>query len=319
MMKVLIVASGNSSNFSFERHQPFIHEQLQSIKKIDCTILFKVFLIQKNGIRGYLSYRKKLIDEIRSYNPDLIHAHYGLSGLLANLQRKVPVITTYHGSDIHSKGFLLQLSKICMNLSAFNIFVNQRLYEISGYKKNNYVIQPCGTDLSNFYILSRFDARQSLGWKQDERYVLFAGAFENQVKNSSLAKNAVSFLKKCHLIELKGYDRPEVNVLMNACDCLLMTSDREASPMVIKEAMLCGCPIVSVDVGDVKEVIAETKGCFMVDRNPELIASTLWQAFDFEGKTDGRDRIIQLGLELSVVARRIQAIYKEVGKTRNQD
>lgn len=309
-MKVLIVASNTTGRFS-----PFVQEQVKSLSRLG--IEFDYYGISEKGIIGYLKCRRSLINKIEAYKPNLIHAHYGLSGLLANLQRKVPVITTFHGSDVHSKGFLLQLSKICIRLSAFNIFVSKSIYQISGYKKKNYIIQPCGADVNNFNLFPKQEVRQKLGWQQSGKYILFAGAFENAVKNSALAKKAVSLLNDCQLIELKGYNRVEVNVLMNACDCLLMTSDREASPMVVKEAMLCGCPIVSVDVGDVKEVISETEGCSIVEREPQAIANKLLQAFAFKGKTDGRDRVIQLGLELSVVAKRIQAIYNEVGKTRN--
>lgn len=309
-MKVLIVASNTTGSFS-----PFVQEQVKSLSRLG--IEFDYYGISAKGIIGYLKCRRSLIQKIEVYKPNLIHAHYGLSGLLANLQTQVPVITTFHGSDIHSRGFLLQLSRICMQLSAFNIFVSKRIYQISGYKKKNYIVQPCGTDINNFNILSKQEARQNLGWQQNDKYILFAGAFENAVKNSELAKKAVSLLNDCRLIELKGYDRAEMNVLMNACDCLLMTSDREASPMVIKEAMLCGCPIVSVNVGDVKEMISETEGCFITDRAPQAIADKLLQAFAFKGKTDGRDKVIQLGLELSVVAKRIQVIYNEVGKIRN--
>lgn len=306
-MRILIVASNTTGRFS-----PFVQEQVKSLSLLG--VEFDYFGISKKGMVGYLKCRSSLIRKIEQYKPDIIHAHYGLSGLLANSQRKIPVITTFHGSDIHSKGFLLLLSRVCMHLSAFNIFVSQRIYKESGYAKKNYVIQPCGTDISTFCTLSQLDARQSLGWNQDEKYVLFAGAFENQVKNSALAQKAVSLVNGCRLIELKGYDRTEVNLLMNACDCFLMTSDREASPMVIKEAMLCGCPIVSVDVGDVKEVVSGIEGCYIVDRDPEVIANKLFQVFAFKGKTIGRDRIIQLGLELSVVAGRIQIIYNGINK-----
>lgn len=306
-MRILIVASNTTGRFS-----PFVQEQVKSLSLPG--VEFDYFGISQKGMMGYLKCRSTLMRKIEQYKPDIIHAHYGLSGLLANLQRQIPVITTFHGSDIHSKGFLLLLSRVCMRLSAFNIFVSTRIYKESGYPKKNYIIQPCGTDIRTFCTLSWCDARRSLGWSQDEKYVLFAGAFENQVKNSTLAQKAVSLVNGCRLIELKGYSRTEVNLLMNACDCLLMTSDREASPMVIKEAMLCGCPIVSVDVGDVKEMVSGIEGCYMADRNPGDIANKLFQAFAFKGKTAGRDRIIQLGLELSVVAGRIQTVYNKVNK-----
>jgi hypothetical protein len=39
---------------------------------------------------------------ILSFQPDLIHAHFGLSGLFANLQFLKPVVTTFHGSDVQT-------------------------------------------------------------------------------------------------------------------------------------------------------------------------------------------------------------------------
>ncbi len=306
-MKVLIVASHTTGNFS-----PFVMEQVESLSKLG--IEFDYFGISKKGITGYLQSYRSLMQKVQQCNPDLIHAHYGLSGLLANFQRKVPVITTFHGSDIHSKGLLQLLSKICMHLSAFNIFVSKRIYEMAKYEKNNYEILPCGTDIKTFFECPQDEARKILGWEQEAKSVLFAGAFANKVKNYALAHEAVLRINGCRLIELKGYDRLTVNLLMNACDCLLMTSEREASPMVIKEAMVCGCPIVSVDVGDVKEVILGTENCFIARKEPKDIANKLSQVLACKERTDGRKRIIQLGLELSVVAQRIQAIYNDVSK-----
>lgn len=306
-MKILIVASYNCGEYS-----PFVLEQAESTNELNIQIDY--FPVIGKGFRGYLSNRKKLLKKIGEYRPDVIHAHYGLSGLLANLQRGVPVVTTFHGSDIHSGGILLLLSKICMYLSAFNIFVSRRIYETAKYKKSNYVILPCGTDTHTFFELPKDEARNALGWEQGGKYVLFAGAFENKVKNYTLAQKAVALANGCQLIELKGYNRTQVNLLMNACDCLLMTSEREASPMVIKEAMLCGCPIVSVDVGDVKDMISGTDGCFIACREPADIADKLLRIFELRERTDGRNRIIQSGLDLSDIARRIQTVYEDVCK-----
>lgn len=114
-MKILIVASYNCGEYS-----PFVLEQAESTNELNIQIDY--FPVIGKGFRGYLSNRKKLLKKIGEYRPDVIHAHYGLSGLLANLQRGVPVVTTFHGSDIHSGGILLLLSKICMRLSAFVIF-----------------------------------------------------------------------------------------------------------------------------------------------------------------------------------------------------
>ena len=308
-MKVLIVASYNTNRYS-----PFVTEQVNSLIQ-GGGIEADYFGIQGKGFIGYILCRKRLVKKIKEYKPNLIHAHYGLSGLLANLQRRIPVITTFHGSDIHSRGYLLMLSKLCMKLSRYNIFVNNELYRISKYKRKNYAIQPCGVDLKIFHSIEKKEARKILGWSEHIKYVLFAGAFDNTIKNYPLAQKSVFLQKYCKLIELKGYNREEVNLLINACDCLLMTSHREASPMVIKEAMICGCPIVSVDVGDVKEIVTGVEGCYIVKRNENDIADKLNQVFSFNERHNGCEKIIQLGLENIIVAKKVENIYNKILRT----
>jgi glycosyltransferase involved in cell wall biosynthesis len=92
-----------------------------------------------------------------------------------------------------------------------------------------------------------------------------------------------------------------------------MTSKTEGSPQVIKEAMACGCPIVSVDVGDVAERTSGVEGCYVVSsREPAAIAKALQQALAFSGKTNGRKRILEMGLSNTQVAERLMAIYKQL-------
>ena len=245
-MRKLVVASFNKGRFA-----PFIVEQTKALKKRGCEVDF--FGLQGKGLSGYLQNLPQLKQKIRELKPDVIHAHYGLSGLFANLQRRVPVVTTYHGSDINDKK-VLPLSKMAIGLSAWNIFVSRKTLERI-HPKRKYTLLPCGVDLSEVQLASRIEARQKMGLAQDKQYILFAGAFDNTVKNALLAKEAMTLLpdKQVELLELKGYTRAEVTLLMCAANALLMTSFNEGSPQVIKEALSCGCPIVSVDVWDVKE------------------------------------------------------------------
>ena len=304
-MKVLIVANHNSGKFS-----PFIVEQAETLNRTG--IIVETYGIVGKGIWGYLKNNFYIRRKIQSFQPDLIHAHYGLSGLCANLQRGVPVITTYHGSDIHIGGWVLKLSRLAMRLSAYNIFVSKKMMEMSGYRKSNACVQSCGLDLDVIKEIPKAMAREALGLDINERIGLFSGSFDNRIKNYPLAKAAVEKLQDVHLMELKGYSRQEVNLLMNACDFQLTTSFRESGPLVVKEAMACGTPVVSVDVGDVKEIFGDTDGCYIAERNPDDIAAKIRLALSFKGKTTGRQRIIDLGLSNDLVAKRLIAIYEEV-------
>ena len=271
------------------------------------------FGLQGKGLRGYLKNLPLLKRKVEEFRPDVVHAHYGLSGLFANLQRRVPVVTTYHGSDINDKK-ALPFSQLAMQLSAWNVFVSKKTLEIARPKKK-YILLPCGIDVSDLQLTEKSDARQKMNLLAGKKYVLFAGAFDNAVKNARLAKETVALLQddQVELLELKGYKREEVTMLMCAADAFLMTSQMEGSPQVVKEAMACGCPIVSVDVGDVKERVEGVKGCFVSDtRNPEDLANLLAKAFEFVDKTDGRKKIVADGLDNRFVAEKLLEIYHKV-------
>lgn len=303
---------------------PFIIEQykaLQSVGTLESKALdaahsdaerleVELFPLKENYLKQWKALRKK----IRERKPDVIHAHYGLTCLVANMvTREVPVVSTYHGSDInHPK--VRMLSKIAIGLSAWNIFVSKRNMSLAGATDGEKCsIVSCGISLSEEQLQSRTEARNALGWKADEKKVLFAGAFDNAVKDPELAKAAVALLEGVEIIELKGYSREEVNRLMCAANCLLMTSKTEGSPQVTKEAMACGCPIVSVDVGDVAERTEGVSGCFVVkSREPRDIAEALKKALTFNGRTNGREKILEAGLTNEQVAKRIIAIYEDI-------
>lgn len=340
-MKILIVASYNKKRFA-----PFIVEQANVLKDVGCQIEW--FGVQGKGLVGYLRELPRLRKQINSFCPDVVHAHYGLSCLLANLAtRKVPVVSTYHGSDINVQK-ILRFSKIAMRLSAHNIFVSKRnvnialrlcanssndLKDVRDLKDGaagKYTLLPCGVNLTDDQLLSRSEARKILGIDEQAQIILFAGAFDNHVKDAPLAKEAVEQYLNANsnkvlkdlkdlnnsalcLLELRGYNREQVNHLMCAANCLLMTSKTEGSPQVIKEAMACGCPIVSVDVGDVAERVSGIEGCYVVpSREPKDIAVALQKAIAFQGKTSGRERIIEMGLSNEQIAKRLVEIYDAI-------
>ena len=324
-MKILIVGNNKLGHFA-----PFVKEQAHALQLQGCDVVF--FGVQGKGIIGYLRCLPALKRAIKQHQPDLIHAHYGLSGLLANLQRHVPIVTTYHGSDINVP-VVRRFSKIAMRLSAHNIFVSQRNVTLAlspnsliTYRlKKRYTLLPCGVNIPQPWSEMQTQRMEQLTlnqWVQEKlnagvEHVLFAGAFNNAVKDPELAKAAIHELEskgvKVELIELKGFNRDQVNALMYNCDALLMTSKTEGSPQVIKEAMACGCPIVSVDVGDVAERVEGVDGCYVVSsREPKDIAEALQQALAFPGKTNGRQRIIEMGLSNEQVAERLMAIYKQL-------
>ena len=97
---------------------------------------------------------------------------------------------------------------------------------------------------------------------------------------------------------------------MNAADVLILCSDTEGSPVVIKEAMACNLPIVSTAVGDVPAVIQHVEGCYLAEQNTEDLADKLELALARDRRTDGRQAIQHL--QTQGEARTILALYERV-------
>ena len=302
-MKILILCSKNSGRIA-----PFITDQVEALQK--AGVVCEYFTVEGKGVKGYLRNFIPMMRKIREFQPDIIHAHYGLSGLLANLQRKVPVVTTYHGSDINNPK-VLRYSKVSIILSAWNIFVSDKNIQLAGVKGKISLI-PCGVDTDIFRPLERKPVREKLNFGDRDKIVLFAGAFDNPVKNPELAKEALAKVPDARLMELKGYSRTQVAELMNAADVCLMTSHTEGSPQFIKEAMACNCPIVSVDVGDVKEVIEGVEGCHIADKNAMDVALKIEQVLIENKRTNGYEKIKNSGFEAAVVTEKIKNVYQNI-------
>lgn len=319
-MKILIVASDKGGRFS-----PFVEEQKDAL--IKAGLIVASYAHTAHGIKNYIREIKHLRRYIMNEHPDVIHAHFGLTGLMATIAvigLYVPVVVTYHGCDINATKNR-PLSRIAMRLSAWNIFVSHRQI-VTAYgterkikSNNNWSIIPCGLDINTFnpahvnddWFDSKFVSKS---------YVLFAGRYADMVKNAALAKRVIDVYNEIHpehlveMIELCGYSRSEVVTLMSRCNTLLLTSIREGSPQVIKEAMACGCPIVSVDVGDVAERVSGVEGCWIASSSdPQELAKLLECSLAF-GRTAGRDKLLRDGLDNVQIAEKLIDIYKKVKK-----
>ena len=257
-LRILVVYSQNSGKI-----MPFVVEQVEDLKTKGCDVDF--FPIIGKGMVGYLKNRRRLLLKIKEFKPDVLHAHFGLSGLLANLQRKIPVVSTYHGCDINT--FKLRIfSLFSIIFSKYNIFVSQKQVEkVKWLLNKKYQILPCGINLKDFYLEDKNDARIKMGLSVKGFYILFSSSFDRKEKNPMFAKNIIARIPDAELIELKGYSREEVKSLMNACDVGLMTSIREGSPMFVKEMLACRKPVVSTNVGDVEDMIGNIEGCYIID------------------------------------------------------
>ena len=298
---------------------PFVKEQGESLRAAGCEVDF--FLVKGNYIKAVGALKEK----IREFKPDIVHAHYGLSAITAELQGLVPVVTTFHNGETHS--WYINFITSLMSLRAKHvIYVAPHIRDLVYFKARNYSIIPCGVSLEDCFLIDKAQARKQLGWSDDKKYIMFGGAFSNTRKNYALLKKAVELLDDdIECIEMRGLSRKDCVLRMNACDLFALPTKNEGSPQALKEAMACNCPIVATDVADIKHLLGDLPGHYILpnkrgnsaywvgdDHSAEELAALIQQALAFNGRTKGRDRIIELGYTNDLVAKKIIEIYGNI-------
>lgn len=312
-MRVLFVCSGNRLGTV----SPIIKSQGNSLEKYGCKVEY--FLIREKGFRGYLKSIPMLRRFIKKKHVDLIHAHYSLSAFVATLAlTRIPIVVSLMGSDIHLGKLNELLIKIFYKWSWESLIVKSKAMGKKLNIKNIHII-PNGVNLQLFKELNKNECRKYLNYDQNGKYILFLANPDRREKNVQLAKEALKRLNKSEIIFkiVHGIDQQKIPIYLNSANILLLTSLWEGSPNVIKEAMACNCPIVATDVGDIKWVLGNTEGCYIANFDPEDLSRKIELALKFselKGKTDGRKRIIELGLDSDTIAKKIINIYKKAMK-----
>ena len=301
----------------------FVRTQVESLRQegVEVCVLHLSGRFRKwNYPKAAFQLRRRLAND----SIDLIHAHIGLAGMVARTQWKVPVVVTFHGSDLlglinerGKEGFFSPLvagaGKILARHVDAAIVQNGKMAALLGSRPNVFVIS-CEIDLKTFQPTEKREARAALGLQQDRRYLLFAANPQIAVKRFPLAQAVADELKRrdpsIELLVLYKEPQNRLALFMSACDALLFTSYQEGSPNIIKQAMACGLPIVSTDVGDVREVIADTKGCHVCDAGVESFVKWLELILAGRARTNGREKVQHLARPF--VAHNIIRVYKHV-------
>lgn len=321
-MKVLFVSSGKGiSGIS-----SFIQAQGESIKAAGVELDY--FPIDHHGVKGYLKKAWELKKYLRHHKYDILHAHYGLSALVALLARKNErIVVSFMGDDIvGSNRTDGSLTKSSLWLSRLNTFLAKRFFVHSIVKSEEMLLKlkiqnismiPNGVDLVRFKPKNKLEARANLGISLKSKIVIFVSDPKRAEKNFPLAKKAVQLLNDLNIKLIPIFNQSHVKLVeyYNAADLIILTSFHEGSPNVIKEAMACNCPIVSTLVGDVKWVLGQTQGCFLTSFFPEDVADKVKLSLEFsekQGRTEGRERIIELGMDSETIAKRIINVYEKV-------
>ena len=270
---------------------------------------------------------RELRIQVTRFRPDLLVAYYGtmVGAVTRSAAGGIPFVITFRGSDLlgsSNPGWKWQLrDRLGRFLSlwaasgARQIVVNgSGLYQSLpvGLRAKTHNL-PNGINTEIFSPIPRDLARRQLGWPVEEKVILFnAGVGSGQVvKNRPLAEEALALLSNVRLEAISNCTREEVALRMNASDCLLVTSLHEGSPDLVKEAMACNLPVVSVPCGDVPERLQGVSLSFIQPYNARKLAEASEMVLKAGGRSNGREQLFAQGLDTVSVTGKVLAVYHQ--------
>jgi teichuronic acid biosynthesis glycosyltransferase TuaC len=286
----------------------FVRDQVDDLRALGVSVDVLSF-DGRSATSEYVRAAGRLRHALRSDQFDVVHAHYGLTGAVASTQRAVRTVTTFHGTDAGHVRWKRNVSWFVAR-TTYPVFVSRRSARLLGLPHASVI--PIGIDMDLFKLGDRRAARRAMGWREEGTFVLFPGARSVPVKNAPLFYHAVDAVRAEGVdvtpVFLEGLTREQVATAMCAADVLLMTSTSEGSPLAVREALASGTPVVSVDVGDVRDVIGDLDGCSVTSRDPLALASAVRAALCSADRESLRARAAQY--RRVDIAERLVGVYE---------
>jgi glycosyltransferase involved in cell wall biosynthesis len=300
----------------------FVRAQMESLRSlgVDYDVLF---IDGRASHWNYLRAIREVRRRVRADRYDLIHAHFGLAGLAARCQLRVPVVVSFLGDDVLGRsrpsgrislyGRFLQTSSFLLARMVSAVIVKSAGMKSKLALPSAHVI-PNGVDLSLFRPMDQQESRQALGLDPGKKYVLFPYAAAEERKRYDLIRTAVAKARarvpQLEVVHARGVPQERMPLYMNAADVLVLASMLEGSPNAVKEALAVNLPVVSVNVGDVSEHLDSVEGCFLVPREPEAIADKIAVVIGSGRRAQSREKMARLSIEN--VARQVVEVYAQV-------
>lgn len=307
----------------------FIEQQVLGLRRTGLDVDVMLVNRGERGMRSYFTMGAELRSRIEQFQPDVVHAMYGgvLSERVTRIVRDRPTVVSFCGSDLLGELLSGSMRRIISEYGilashiaarrAVGIVVKSRNLEEAlpaTVDRSKVRIIPNGIDLERFRPLNQVDCRNKLRWDPSKFHVLFPTNAGDPRKRIYLAQAAIDKANRsglnAEMHQLRGVPHEEVPIWLNASDVVLLTSLHEGSPNVIKEALACDLPVVSLDVGDVRERVSGIEGCYIAMPDPDDLGIKLGLVGAGGGRIAGRERMQPLSLEQTAL--HLGSFYREV-------
>lgn len=289
-MKVLLISNQRQNEQGVGN--PIMYRMREALEQDD-RIDVVDFLPFYNSLKSLL----KIHSAAKYY--DVVHIHFGgiyaLAIWFALAGVRAKKLITFHGTDIHAKALKTakgwkERLKIKLNQKAS--FLSILLFDACGFvaeEMMGYVpkclhkllqkkgfVQMLGVNYKVFQLQEKDEAVKYLGLDTNRKYVLFSDVSNTKIKRRDIAEAIVHYLSDDYsLLIMCGVKPQEVPYFINACDFLLLTSDEEGSPNIIREALSLNKPIFSVLVGDSAIQLEGLQNSAIVSRDPKKAAEII--------------------------------------------
>jgi glycosyltransferase involved in cell wall biosynthesis len=306
-----------------------VEQQIKGLIQIGLNVHVIVINRVQRGMHGYLGFGRLVREKVMDFQPDLVHVMYG--GIMADIVTRTiqdrPTVVSFCGSDLLGENLSGAVRKF---ISTYGIYASHRAAKrASGIvvkSKNLHDalpvdvdpkkvrIIPNGVDIQLFKPLDRGECRAQLGWHADRFHVVFPTNSGDPCKRFYLAEAAVDIISRLgfdiEIHQLRGIPHRDVPMWLNASDLVLLTSLHEGSPNIVKEALACDIPVVSVDVGDVRERLRGIDGCYIALPEAADLALKVQMVITGSHRVAGRHAMEELSLNR--IALRHKQLYDEV-------
>lgn len=284
------------------------------VKPISSDI--EIIALHLNSAKYFLTASRKYQKLVRSFRPDVVHAHMVHANIFARLNRTIcPVpklICTAHNSNEGGKLRMIAY-RLTNHLSDVNTNVSQEATEAliakGAFSKNNLITVHNGIDLRkfeknhdnidldkhvlNFISVGRFNDQKDYP-NLINAFAILRKSNDYNIKLSivghgELQPKIEALIKELELdkdITLLGR-RSDVPKLMNEADIFILSSKFEGLPTVVIEAMACECYVVATDCGGSAEILGDT-GKLVPIQDSQALANALEAAINL----DVEDRLL---------------------------